>query len=169
MQVRQDQLSHVSPWAMRISPAKLKQDTPMYHTPFPQLPNFQVHCLETKCFWRKISNQSTALWPQLILTKRPKALCPSALPLHPLPFPQEGHVGQQQASASNLRGRDLWPWKHSEQKQVVCSGANIQENEIPTTLRIPPHGILICIACSQRFSSFSASLQRLGSHIVCCE
>ena len=55
----------------------------MYHTLFPWLPNFQMHCRETRRFWRNVSNQRPALWPQLISTKDQK---PSSLQLSPSIF-----------------------------------------------------------------------------------
>lgn len=70
----------------------------------------------------------------------------------------------------SLRWRP-WPWKHLEQNRW-CGLEQIlkrKKNTKNSARRISTHGIFICISCSQWFSRFSMSLQRLGSHMVCCE
>lgn len=52
---------------------------------------------------------------------------------------------------------------------VVWSKHSREENTKNSERRISTHGTLVCISCSQWFSSFSMSLQRLGSHMVCYE
>lgn len=65
IQVRWDQSFHVllscGQWES-ILLSRSKTNNYVLH-PIPTLLHFQVHCQETRCFWKKTSNQSTALGP----------------------------------------------------------------------------------------------------------
>lgn len=140
----------------------------MYYTPFPHSSTFRCIARRPDASGRRLPIKALLCGPGFINCKDQNSPLPTLSSPPAFPFPRGPHwVNSKQVPPISEAGTfgfgNIWS------RNRWCGLKQTLKRRIYQKLRrIPPHGILICISCSQRFSS-SPSLQRLGSHRERCE